>query len=101
MNHRLLLLPVWLLAACGRVGPSASAPTPSPALAAAPAPVTPGPAESDAGVPIDPTDPTWGSRTAPVTIVEFADFQCPFCARAEPTLALIRQTYGPDKVRIV
>ena len=36
-------------------------------------------------------DPTWGSRTAPVTIVEFADFQCPFCARAEPTLARMRR----------
>ncbi len=62
---------------------------------------SPWPPEDDAGVPIDASDPTWGSRTAPVTIVEFADFQCPFCARAEPTLAQIREAYGPEKVRIV
>jgi protein-disulfide isomerase len=46
-------------------------------------------------------DPTWGDRTAPVTIVEFADFECPFCARAEPVLARIRAMYGPSLVRVV
>ena len=46
-------------------------------------------------------NPSWGSRTAPVTIVEFADFQCPFCARAEPTLARSARPTGPDSVRIV
>ncbi len=46
-------------------------------------------------------DPMWGSRTAPVTIVIFSDFQCPFCRRVEPTLQQVRETYGPDKVRIV
>ena len=45
--------------------------------------------------------PTWGSNKAPVTIVEFSDFQCPFCARAVPTLERIKQEYGPEKVRIV
>jgi protein-disulfide isomerase len=46
------------------------------------------------------TDPAVGSASAPVTIVEFSDFQCPFCLRVEPTLKQVRQTYG-DKVRIV
>jgi protein-disulfide isomerase len=78
--------------------PVAAAPVAGPeALARADA----APPEDDAGVPIGPSDPTWGSRTAAVTIVEFADFECPFCARAEPTLERIRKTYGPDKVRIV
>ncbi|NBT58568.1 hypothetical protein EBT16_07270 [bacterium] len=45
--------------------------------------------------------PTWGSSKAPVTIVEFSDFQCPFCARAVPTLERIKQEYGPEKVRVV
>jgi protein-disulfide isomerase len=45
-------------------------------------------------------DPVKGTATAPVTIVEFSDFQCPFCSRAVPTLKQIEQRYG-DKVRIV
>jgi protein-disulfide isomerase len=103
MNHRFLFASLCLLGACGGVSPRASSPAASPVLAAG-SPVAPGASsasEGDAGVPIDAADPTWGSRTAPVTIVEFADFQCPFCARAEPTLAHIRQAYGPDRVRIV
>ena len=45
-------------------------------------------------------DPVRGSKTAGVTIVEFSDYQCPFCARVNPTLAKIRDTYG-DKVNII
>ena len=45
--------------------------------------------------------PTWGNAKAPVTIVEFSDYQCPFCSRSVPTLARIKKEYGPDKVRIV
>ncbi len=44
--------------------------------------------------------PSVGPRDALVTVVEFADFQCPFCARVVPTLAQLRQRYGDD-VRIV
>ena len=45
-------------------------------------------------------DPALGSASAPVTIVEFSDFQCPFCQRVAPTLKQVQKTYG-DKVRIV
>jgi protein-disulfide isomerase len=45
-------------------------------------------------------DPSIGAASAPVTIVEFSDFQCPFCQRVAPTLKQVQQTYG-DKVRLV
>ncbi len=41
-----------------------------------------------------------GPATAPVTIIEFSEFQCPFCKRVGPTLDQIKKEYG-DKVRIV
>ncbi len=44
--------------------------------------------------------PIRGKVDAPVTIVEFSDFQCPFCARARPTVNRVREVYG-DKVRIL
>ncbi|HEX2224847.1 MAG TPA: thioredoxin domain-containing protein [Thermoanaerobaculia bacterium] len=40
-----------------------------------------------------------GAANAPVTIVEFSDFECPYCSRVNPTLAQVMSTYG-DKVRI-
>jgi len=41
-----------------------------------------------------------GPENAPVTIVEFTDFQCPFCKRVQPTLQQVLKDY-PDKVRWV
>jgi protein-disulfide isomerase len=54
-----------------------------------------------ASVPVTAADPQWGDPLAPVTIVEFSDFECPFCSRVNPTLDKIRRTYGPHDVRIV
>ena len=45
-------------------------------------------------------DPVRGNPAAPITIVEFSDYQCPFCARVNPTLAKVLETYG-DRVKIV
>jgi protein-disulfide isomerase len=44
--------------------------------------------------------PVKGSPKAPVTIVVFSDFQCPFCGRAEPTVKQIEDEYK-DKVKVV
>lgn len=46
------------------------------------------------------TGPAKGPANAPVTIVEFSDFQCPFCSRLTPTLKQIEEKYG-DKIRVV
>jgi protein-disulfide isomerase len=62
---------------------------PVPAVAAAPA-----------AIDLRPDDPVRGNPRAPVTIVLFSDFQCPFCARVGPTLDEAQRTYG-DKVRVV
>lgn len=43
--------------------------------------------------------PTKGPANAPVTIVEWSDFQCPFCSRVVPTMKEVEKKYG-DKVRI-
>jgi protein-disulfide isomerase len=43
--------------------------------------------------------PVRGSEDAQVTIVEFSDFQCPYCGRVTPTLEKIQEEYG-DKVRV-
>jgi protein-disulfide isomerase len=79
--------------------PAAPTATAGPTAAAAPAPLVPdGPPVERVAVPAD--GPARGPATAKVTIVEFSDFQCPFCARVNPTLEKIRATYGDD-VRIV
>lgn len=46
------------------------------------------------------TAPTKGVATAPVTIAEFAEFQCPFCQNVNPTLQQIEGRYK-DRVRFV
>src|SRR5690606_17204431 len=41
----------------------------------------------------------FGPEDAKVTIVEFSDFECPYCARAVPAISEIKAKYG-DKVRV-
>jgi protein-disulfide isomerase len=49
---------------------------------------------------IDGEGPARGPADATVTIVEFADFECPFCLRLEPTLQKLLKEY-PRDVRLV
>ena len=44
--------------------------------------------------------PMLGNPNAPVTIVEYSDFECPYCARSAPTMKELYEKY-PDKVRVV
>jgi protein-disulfide isomerase len=43
--------------------------------------------------------PIRGAAGAPVTVVEFSDFECPFCKQTHPTLKQLLERY-PDKVRL-
>ena len=80
------------------------------AIQEAPPPAAPAPAPRPAARPGRPDpnqrysididgSPRKGSAEAKVTLVEFSDFQCPFCARVGPTLAQIEDKYG-DRVQI-
>jgi protein-disulfide isomerase len=44
--------------------------------------------------------PSRGPANAPITIVEFSDFHCPFCRRVAPTLRRVLEKY-PTQVRLV
>jgi protein-disulfide isomerase len=44
--------------------------------------------------------PPRGAAQAPIELIEFSDFQCPFCQRANPTVEQVLKTYG-DKIKFV
>jgi protein-disulfide isomerase len=44
--------------------------------------------------------PSLGPAKAPVTLVEFSDYQCPFCHRAQATVDELLRKYG-DKLRFI
>ena len=44
--------------------------------------------------------PSMGPKDAKVTVVEFSDFQCPFCAKVVPTIRQIEKEYD-GQVRVV
>ncbi|MBU1130813.1 DsbA family protein [Patescibacteria group bacterium] len=60
--------------------PSAQAPAPS--------------AVSRVNIPISESDHIRGNKNAPVTIVEFSDYQCPYCARHHSTMQQVMAQYG-------
>ena len=59
--------------------------------------------ETSAGLPTTLARPVDASRdrirgpvSAPVTLVEYADFECPFCARATGVAKEVREHFGDD-----
>ncbi len=45
-------------------------------------------------------DISFGPADAPLSVIEYSDFQCPFCAEYASILANLRETYG-DRVKFV
>ena len=43
--------------------------------------------------------PVFGKADAPVTIIEYSDFQCPFCSKGAETVTQVKKKYG-NKVRV-
>ena len=49
---------------------------------------------------IEKDRPILGQKDAPITIVEYSDFECPYCTRGYQTIKEVMKAYG-DKVRLV
>jgi protein-disulfide isomerase len=60
----------------------------------------PDPTTSKVDIQVADSDHIRGDKNAKVTIVEFSDFQCPFCQRFHNTMKQVMETY-PGKVRWV
>jgi protein-disulfide isomerase len=51
-------------------------------------------------VPVSPQDHAQGPDSAPVTLVEYGDYQCPHCGRAYPIVKRIQKHFG-DRLRFI
>jgi protein-disulfide isomerase len=49
---------------------------------------------------VEAKGPSRGPANAPITIVEFSDFECPYCSKAEEVVSEVVRVYG-DKIRVV
>src|SRR5260370_24068343 len=45
-------------------------------------------------VTVGPADHTLGDEYAPVTVVEYGDYECPHCGRAHPVVKALRKHFG-------
>lgn len=51
-------------------------------------------------IPVEAKGPAMGPEGAPITIVAFSDYQCPYCSRVEPTVKRLMADYA-GKIRYV
>lgn len=58
------------------------------------------PESSKLAVPVTARDHARGPESAPVTLVEYGDFQCPHCGAAFPVVAELQRRFG-DRLRLV
>ncbi len=49
---------------------------------------------------VDETRVVFGNKTAPITIIEYSDFECPYCSRGYKTVKEVMSEYK-DKVRVI
>lgn len=81
---RILFAVAWI----GVAGCAATTPAPPPSSEQPAAP------PSSGGIELPVGKYTRGDAAAPVTIIEFADYECPFCAQEEPILERLLRDYG-------
>jgi len=55
---------------------------------------------SKLSIPVGPTDHAEGRLDAPVTLVEYGDYECPYCGEAYPVMKAVQEIMG-DKLRFV
>ncbi|MBI4433694.1 DsbA family protein [Candidatus Uhrbacteria bacterium] len=79
--------------------PSVAAPAAAPVAPPTGAPTAP-PPSGPVNITVTDADHIRGNKDAKVTIVEWSDYQCPFCSRFHPTMRQAMSEYG-DKVRWV
>jgi protein-disulfide isomerase len=56
--------------------------------------------EQSSAAPVSSSDITFGPKDAKVTVIEYSDFQCPFCAQYAKWMTQLRQKYG-DRAQFV
>ena len=49
---------------------------------------------------IEAHNPSRGPADAPVVLIEYTDYQCPYCDRAQPTIVAVRERYGDSVVHV-
>ncbi len=97
-----LVLVFGMLMSGGSIGSRAVADAPTPSPSAQPSVNDPSAAQPPAGPvkEVSDSDHLLGKKDAKVTVIEYSDFQCPFCSQIEPSLEQMRKDF-PNDVRMV